>query len=315
MNAYRGALSRILIACLPFVLQSAAHAHLTDEIGASAWNTEPWVICCLLISLILYIAGTWKLWHRAGIGHGLMVWQAAAFAGGWLTLCLALVSPLDALGERLFSAHMVQHELLMIVAAPLFVLARPLEAWTWGLPYTWRRRASRIARASAMQKGWAALTAPLWAWALHAAALWGWHVPALFNAALTSEGMHIAQHASFFATALLFWWATIGRVAARRPGPALALLFTTMLHTGVLGALLTFARSAWYAYDATLAYSLSPLDDQQLGGLIMWVPGGVAYLAAGLVLVYRYCLSASLHAEWRALSPGTGQVPRPHRPQ
>jgi putative membrane protein len=315
MNVYRGTLLRLAISCMPLVLPGTAHAHVTDEVGASAWNAEPWVICCLLISLILYIAGAWKLWRRAGIGHGLTVWQAAAFAGGWSSLSLALVSPLDALGERLFSAHMVQHELLMIVAAPLFVLARPLEAWTWGLPYAWRRRASRIARASIMQKVCTALTAPLWAWALHAAALWGWHVPALFNAALTSEGVHTAQHASFFASALLFWWAAVGRVAARKPGLALALLFTTMLHTGALGALLTFARSAWYAYEATLAYGLSPLDDQQLGGLIMWVPGGAAYLAAGLMLVYRHYLSASLPREWRALSPGTGQVPRPHRPQ
>jgi putative membrane protein len=297
----------------PLLLHGAAHAHIADRADAPGWNAAPWVVGCLLIALGLYIAGVWKLWRKAGYGRGITVWHAGAFAGGWLTLCLALLSPLDALGSQLFSAHMVQHELLMIVAAPLFVLARPLETWTWGLPYAWRGRASRIARASSMRMVWTALTAPLSAWMIHAAALWGWHVPALFDAALTSEGLHAAQHASFLASALLFWWATVGRVAACRPGLAIALLFSTMLHTGALGALLTFAPTPWYAYEATAAYGLPPLDDQQLGGLIMWIPGGIAYLAAGLLLAYRHYLGAPLHAEWPATV--VDQVPRPHRPQ
>jgi hypothetical protein len=121
----------------------------------------------------------------------------------------------------------------------------------------------------------AACTAPASATLLHALALWLWHVPALFVHALASEPVHVLQHACFFASALAFWWAMFGG-AARAPGPAsLACLFATMLHTGALGALLTFAPTAWYARPAAArVFGLTPLEDQQLGGLIMWVPGG-----------------------------------------
>jgi putative membrane protein len=239
----------------------------------------------LLSAAALYGAGVARLWRRAGAGRGVTPAQAACFAAGWLALAAALASPLAEVAERLFWAHMVQHEMLMVLAAPLLVLGRPLEAWSWALPRRPLRAAGRFTRRRGFAAAWRALTAPLGAWLAHAAALWLWHAPALFAAALATESLHVAQHASFFGSALLFWWAVLGAPARR--GAALALLFTTMLHSGALGALLTFSPTLWYAgYGGDAA--LSPLEDQQLGGLIMWVPGTAAYLVAGLALAARW---------------------------
>lgn len=230
--------------------------------------------------------------------------RVVAFAAGWLTLCAALVSPLDALGSLLFSAHMVQHELLMVAAAPLLVLGRPLAAWTWAFTPRWRRSLGRVTHWPWLARFWSVLTQPLTAWALHAVALWVWHVPRLFDAALRTEGLHVLQHASFLSTALLFWWAMMGGDRrTRTSGFALAYLFTTMMHTAALGALFSLAPVAWYPsyMETTAALGLDPVQDQQLGGLVMWVPGGVAYLVAGLALVARLLAPA--------LSPPRGARP------
>jgi putative membrane protein len=252
---------------------------------------EPGIEVPLLVAAVLYGAGVARLWRHAGAGRGITRAQVACFAGGWLSLAAALVSPLDTLGDRLFSAHMVQHEVLMVVSAPLMVLARPLAAWTWAFPSRWRQRIGRAVQARAWAAAWGAITEPIAAWALHALALWLWHVPRLFDAALDHEPVHALQHASFLGTALLFWWAVIGRDARSRKGSgvALASLFTTMMHTSALGALLTFAPAPWYLHYAgtTQAFGLDPLADQQLGGLVMWVPGGVAYVVAALAIVAR----------------------------
>ena len=180
---------------------------------------------------------------------------------------------------------MVQHEMLMVVAAPLLVLGRPLAAWTWALPAAWRPRVG----AATKRPRWRHLTHPLTAWGLHALALWGWHLAWLFDAALAHPATHALQHASFLGTALLFWWTTLGGERRALRGAAIASLFTTMLHTGALGALMTLSPLLWYGrYAATSAvYGLDPLADQQLGGLIMWIPASVAYLAVGLALVSR----------------------------
>lgn len=252
-----------------------------------AWHVEPWALASLAAALALYAAGVRRLWRRAGRGRGISFADVARFAAGWLVLAAALLSPLDALVERSFAAHMVQHELLMVVAAPLLVLARPLEAWTWALAPAWRTAMASVARSPGLRAAWRACTEPLGAWTLHAAALWAWHIPALFEAALASEGLHILQHVAFFATALLFWWSVFERASRNAGAASLASLFTTMAHSGALGALLTFAGHPWYAsYEGALG--LSPLEDQQLGGLVMWAPASLAYVAAALVIASRW---------------------------
>ncbi|HEU4565689.1 MAG TPA: cytochrome c oxidase assembly protein, partial [Gemmatimonadaceae bacterium] len=239
----------------------------------------------------LYAVGTRRLWRAAGAGHGVKRWQAAAFWAGWLTLVIALVSPLHPLGEALFSAHMVQHELLMVVAAPLLVLGRPIVPMLWALPIRWRRTVGGWGKRRVVSVPWRFLTAPLAAFALHGVALWLWHVPRLYEETLFSEGMHALQHASFLLTALLFWWALIhGREGRLGYGAAVLYLFGTMLHTGALGALLTFSSTLWYpAYGgAAAAWGLTPLEAQELAGLVMWIPAGTSYLIAALALLARW---------------------------
>jgi putative membrane protein len=270
----------------------AAQAHPVAAAPARwdlPWTFEPWVVACLLLSLALYAAGLLRLWRRAGTGRGIRRYQVLAFALGWLALAVALVSPLDALGSRLFSAHMVQHELLMVVAAPLLCVAQPLVAWLWALPPRWRRAVGTATGNPAWRTAWALLTAPAAAWALHALVLWGWHVPALFDAALRSDAVHTAQHLGFVASALLYWWSTLRRDRAAE-GAALLSLFTTMVHTAALGALLTLSPLPWYApYQASAAaLGWTALEDQQLGGLVMWVPAGMAYLAVAVLLAARW---------------------------
>ena len=272
-----------------------AAAHIPEvQPGAGlvlAWNTEAWLLALVLLSAGLYALGLWRLWRQAGRGRGVAVYQALAFAGGWLAVVAALVSPLDGLGNQLFSAHMVQHELLMVVAAPLLVLGRPLATWTWAFAPAQRRTIGRLFQRRGWSAFWGVLTDPLVAWALHALALWAWHVPALFNAALRHEGLHILQHASFFLTALFFWWAVLGHDPRGRygAGHSAGYLFTTMLHTGALGALLSLAPSAWYAPYVVEAARLGfdAVEDQQLGGLVMWVPSGLAYVIASLAVLGR----------------------------
>jgi putative membrane protein len=206
---------------------------------------------------LVYGLGVQRLWRRAGVGRGLRVSEACYFALGLLALAIALLSPLHHLAEERLWAHMVQHELLMVLAAPLFMAARPLAACAWVVPV-------RL-------PAW--LSDPLFAWTLHAAAIWLWHVPGVFEAAAHHEGLHFAQHASFFVTALMFWHSVLAR-----PGAVLS-LFTTMLHTGALGALMALSGRPWYAGYA--------LEDQQLAGLVMWVPAGAAYPLAALLILNR----------------------------
>jgi putative membrane protein len=265
------------------LLPSLAFAHAGEPLEPhdlwSAWRFDPGIVIPLLLAAILYTRG-------ARTTRGITSRQRLCFWSGWLMLVLALVSPLHPLGEVLFSAHMTQHEILMLAAAPLLVLSRPLVAFLWGLPMDTRRIIGRWSKGRTVQSIWRRLTDPLTAWIIHAVALWTWHAPALFQATLSSDLVHTAQHISFLGSALLFWWALFYARGRRSYGWGVLYIFTTAIHTSILGALLTFAQVVWYpAYRATApAWGLSPLEDQQIGGLIMWVPAGLVYIAAGLTL-------------------------------
>ena len=270
-------------------LPVSAWAHVAAA-GASRytdWSFEPWVVFLMGLSLLLYSAGVSRL-----VGKSRRVTkQAICFGLGWLTLAVALISPIDTLGNALFSAHMVQHELMMIVAAPLLVLSRPFGVWLWALPLQWRPVLGQAVRLPVLRVPWRFLSLPLTAWLVHALALWLWHVPAWFDVALADNAIHTLQHLSFLLTALFFWWALLDEQAqAAGNGVAMLYLFTTMIHTGALGALMTFSAAPWYVgyHERSLLFGLSPLEDQQLGGLIMWIPGGLVYLIAGLALGARW---------------------------
>ncbi len=264
-------------------LPIAALAHDGEPLAPhdlwTAWTFDPGIAIPLAIAAFLYARG-------ARPSRGVTTREMACFWSGWIVLALALLSPLHPLGEVLFSAHMAQHEILMLAAAPLLVLSRPLVPFLWGLPFAWRRAAGQLSKTQAVQRVWRAITAPFAAWWIHAVALWVWHAPALFQATLDNEWIHAAQHLSFFGSALLFWWSLFYARGRASYGAGVLYIFTTAVHTSILGALLTFSRTVWYpAYLSSAgAWGLTALQDQQIGGLIMWVPAGVVYIAAGLAL-------------------------------
>jgi len=288
---FRG-LRRIVVALAAVVVSGSAQAH-ADQSQRGWWLWPLLVVCAGL-----YTVGVARLWQASGTARGIAIWRVGAFGAGWLALATALADPLDALSQVSFAAHMAQHEILMLVAAPLLVLGKPLAAFVWALPRaTQRRTAARPFRGAWWHSWWQWLVHPPVAWTLHALALWTWHAPAWFEAGLEHDAVHDLQHASFLASALLFWWA----LARRRPdGVAVLYVLTTLLHTGFLGALLTFAPHPWYpTYTAAInPWGLTVLADQQLGGLIMWVPAGAIFMLAGLLLL----------AKWIR----TLELPRPH---
>lgn len=226
----------------------AAATATTPENFWRAWSFAPQVLVPLLGTLVLYGA-------RVQSGGT----RSVLFLGGWVLLAIALVSPLCRLGATLVSAHMVQHVLLATIAPLLLVLGAP----SW--------RAGPGARA----------LLPLTA--LYGLAIWLWHFPPLYTLVLLDAAVHTAAYAVLIVLAVLFWSA----VAKAGSLAAVTMLFVTMLHTGVLGALLVFSPRAWYPVLASRAelWGLSALEDQQLAGLIMWVPMSAFFLLAGLRLL------------------------------
>ena len=249
----------------------------------------------------VYGAGTHAVWQHAGRGHGVQRWQVACFAGCIATLAIALLSPLDALAGDLFSAHMTQHVLLAVVAPPLLVAGAPTVAIAWAIPEGSRRRlALAIKRQRWIVASWRYVTRPFVACAIHAIALWSWHAPYLYLAALTNPFVHFLEHASFVGTAALIWWSILHpsdrtRHAAFAVG--IGVLFLTALQSGVLGALLATSTRVWYPQQGTgaAAWGLTPLEDQQLAGLIMWVPAGFLYVVAMAVLFWAWMGRAERH--------------------
>jgi putative membrane protein len=265
-----------------------ACAH-TEGALASASAAEAWLAAVLVLTALLYARGVYVL-ARSARTHPTHVMRCALlFTLGWSTLALAFVSPLAAATKGLFSAHMIQHEMVMVLAAPLMVLGCPLAFWTWAVPARWRRVLARPFRGPVVRRAWGFASAPIAASALHAAAIWIWHVPSLFERAEASLAVHTLQHCAFLCTALLFWWSLLRPGRDARVGAAVLCLFVTMLHTGALGVLLTFSSEVWYPWSTAAAtqWGLTAIEDQQLGGLIMWVPGGIPYVAAALMLAAR----------------------------
>jgi cytochrome c oxidase assembly factor CtaG len=281
-----------VVALALLIVTRPAHAHAGMPPAPhdlwSAWTLDPWIVIPLLLAAGIYARGTRRLRRRSRAPRGLPPWRVACFAAGLLLMAIALVSPLDAMGSALFSAHMAQHELMIVLAAPLLVLGRPIVPMVWALSPRWRRTLGVWSRRW-LKRPWRTLTLPAVAFAVHAAAVLVWHVPAFYQATLESAPVHALQHVSFVGSALLFWWAMLGGGRQRRTryGAAVLCLFATALYGSALGALLTFAESPWYpAYGSwPLVWGLTPLEDQQIGGLIMWIPAGLVHLPTALAFV------------------------------
>jgi len=271
-------------------LPAMAHG---DDARASepAWTFDPWIIVPLGALAVLYGVGTARLGRRVRRPRGMRT-RICLYSAGILALACALLSPLHWLGEHLFAFHMIEHEIVMAVSAPLIVLARPIGVLLWGLPGRARLVAAMMMRAPLMRGLWDWGTGATSSTILHGVAIWIWHVPMLFDLAVTNPAMHRLQHLSFFATAIFFWWALVWRSDY---GSAAWHLFLTMIHTSVLGALMALAPRVLYIAQTqtAMAWGLTPLEDQQLAGMIMWVPAGTIYAGAALTMLALWIRGSS----------------------
>jgi cytochrome c oxidase assembly factor CtaG len=261
-------------------------ALLLPSVWSEPWSWEPAITLPLALLLVIYSIGALR---RGSIKT--LRWRHASFLAGWLTLAFSLTSPIHEIGEQLFSAHMLQHEIMILVSAPLVSASHPAATLLWAFSPRYRSNLGGWVHSVEEMKWFRFLTRPLAAWLLEAVALWIWHVPALYQATLTSDWIHAAQHLSFFFTAVLFWSALYG--AGRRVmdyGGATLYVFATAVHCSALGALLTFSTVLWYpVYASTTGrWGMTALQDQQLGGVIMWVPSGLVFITIGLVLFAKW---------------------------
>ena len=243
-----------------------AHSDLSGTGGleqAPVWFAQAVFVLAWLGYALGCRAG--QVLHRPRSGPRLSFHLAMLIAG------LALFGPLDTLAERNTAWHMVQHMLLIVGVAPMLVLARPLAQWRAVLG----PRADVVWRPLHRLSRWPMLCAML-----HAAAIWFWHAPGPYIAAVQTPLWHVLEHACFLLSGWLFWWSVL------RPGrsgtlPAAGALLFTVMHTGLLGALLSFASVPLYSTGPTA------LAEQQLAGLVMWVPGGLVYLLGVVWLAWR----------------------------
>lgn len=264
---------------------------------ATTWNLDPLLLGALLVAAWIHHRGRTRSdrtrsertrsERTRSDRRRADVWRAGCFAAGLVAVALALLSPLDALAGVLASAHMVQHLLLVLVAAPLLAWSSPSGVLLRGSLPVVAHAVSRW-RSRLRLTGHHPLRQPGTVWLLHVTTLWGWHAAAAYDAALDHPLVHALEHTSFLVTGVLFWRLLVGPRAVRVfPGVGVLLVFTMALQSVLLSVLLTFAGTPWYSGYATTTqpWGLDPLADQQLAGAIMWVPAGLVYVGAALALL------------------------------
>jgi cytochrome c oxidase assembly factor CtaG len=279
---------------------------------AGAWEWRPAVLLPLVGVGALYIGGWWRL-HRTPRARGAApIWRLAAYVGGLASVILALCSPLELLAELSFTAHMVQHQLLLMGAPALLLLAEPFPLVLWGLPRRLRRRVGTlVTRPGPVRSAVRTLTWMPVAGALYTVSLWGWHYPAAYEAALRHPVLHDVEHLAFFGTAVLFWWPIVNPAPRLRSlrsgvmyGARIGYLILATAQNTLLGAVLGLSERVFYpSYAAAprLLAEWSAIDDQTFGGGVMW-SGSHMFLIAVLVLLHR-----AMDAEGRK----AGARPRP----
>jgi putative membrane protein len=277
-----------LAALLVLVTGVAASAHdgSHDAYAPSWWDLA--ALSALAVGGVLYAIGSWRL---AGRGAHVRRMERVSFWAGWTAVLVAIAPPMDRAAAATFSMHMAQHELLMLIGAPLLIVGRPIVPWVWSLPARLRPLAGTSLQVGIVSGLWNVATTPVVAWAAHGLAIWIWHLPALYEAAVEHEGIHALQHATFVGTAACFWWGLVyGRYGRAAYGASVLYVFTTMVHTGLLGAV--FALSTWPFYgiyrERAAAAGVDAVADQQLAGVYMWVPAGTVFMICGLALLLAW---------------------------
>ena len=270
-----------------------------------SWDLRLEVIVILATAGIIYSLGWWRLRARTAgnrsTASGRGRWQAGArwrpvvYISGLLLLAIALMSPIDVLSSQLFTMHMIQHVLLVMIIPPLLLLANPLPYWLWGLPRGARLGGGRIfSRTSRFRYYLQRATGPGLVWLAFVIVYWGWHDPNAYELALRSSLAHDLEHLSFFLVSMLFWWHIVGAGPKihrplspfSRAGYALTAIPPNML----AGLAFVFAASPIYPYYEAMPrlWGLSVMEDQVIAGLIMWVPGSMMFIIAALVVAARW---------------------------
>lgn len=260
-----------------------------------SWAWRPEIILTLSLAAIVHLAGRWRLKQRTGRGSALLSpWRTASYLSGLAVIWIALMSPIDVLSGQYFFMHMIQHLLLVMIAPPLLLLADPMPIMLWGLPEGLRLEVGRWLRpGSAFRRAARVVTAPGLVWLYFVAGVVGWHAPSAYNAALVSDLAHDLEHLSFFIPAMLFWWHVIGAAPHIHPrlsrGARIAYVLAGVPPTAITGIVISFSGELIYTYYETVPRlgAMTALEDQMLGGALMWIPGSMMYIVAALVLVAR----------------------------
>jgi len=289
-------------------------APLLEAGSLPSWTWRPDVLLVLALLGGGYVAGWSRLRRRAR--RVARPWRLALYLTGLASIGLALVSPVHSLGSVLFLMHMVQHELLIMIAAPLLLLGDPLPVMLWGLPRGARRAVGRLLRRDgALRRALWVLTWMPMAWGLYVIHLWAWHIPAAYEAAVRQPLLHDLEHLGFFGTALLFWWPVVSpapRLHGFIPyGLRILYIMAATAQNTILGAAIALPERLLYPYYGTTPrlWDLSPGDDQAFAGGIMW-EGGAMFLVAILILVARYLdREERLTRQQEAAASGRGTMP------
>lgn len=279
-----------------------------------SWDWRADVIAVLLTFGTLYSLG-WLRLRRKGVRLA-AGWRLASYHGGLALLAIALLSGIDTFQTQLFFIHMIQHLFLFMLAPPLLLIANPMPFIMWALPRPERRQMGRLlTQKSLFRQVLVAITAPGVVWLVYSINLWLWHDPNPYQAAIENEWLHDIEHLSFFFTGMAFWWHVTDaapkfhgrRTYTMRMGMLVANYFPNLF----LGIGITMAGSLIYTYyeGVPRTWGIDPLQDQTIGGLIMWIPGGMMYIMALLILLARVISIAEQKA--RLQQPPIAQGARP----
>lgn len=280
----------LLIAALGTTPLAAHDGRHPAPLGPSSWDVAALIL--LAAAAGLYAIGTGRLMRRGASMRGI---ERVAFWAGWMALVAAVAPPLDRAAATTLSMHMAQHELLMLIGAPLVIVGRPIVPWLWALPARIRVLAGAGLQHRPVSRAWQWATTPAIAWAAHGLAIWIWHAPVLYEAAVEDEALHAFQHMTFVGTALLFWWGLVyGRYGRAAYGASVLYVFTTMIHTGILGAVFALSTAPFYGVyrDRAGVAGVDAVSDQQLAGLYMWIPAGLVLTLCGLALLVAWIAEA-----------------------
>jgi len=260
---------------------------------ALAWDfsSPPAVLFLLLTSA--YTIGAMRLATRSD-RDGRFWYKFTASVLGLVLLATALAGPLDYYSGDLFAAHMSQHIVIAMFAAPLLLLARPMHAYIWALPRPLRVGVgTALTNSGVIIKVMRILTRPSVALPLFIGTLYAWHIPEAYNQSLKDEWLHLFMHFTMFTTAVLFWWPIIGpppiRTKLTHPQRIVYLLLA-VTPTAVLAAIITLSKSVLFDFylDSPGHFSWSPTEDQRTGGLLMWIPGNFVYLTTVTILFFKW---------------------------